>query len=104
MRHQCFVTVDKIDLSGVPAHRRSFVADIPPRCGGSAGCFGTSAYDSSAYMIALIDSNIATTYLATMDLELLEELFYVGDVLREAVRWEGFQEDAAVALALDAGV
>ena len=35
---------------------------------------------------------------------LLEELFYVGDVLREAVGWEGFKEDAAVALALDAGV
>jgi len=34
----------------------------------------------------------------------LEELLYVGDVLREAVGWEGFEEDAPVALALDAWV
>ena len=33
-----------------------------------------------------------------------EEGFDVGDVLREAVGWEGVEEDAAVALALDAGV
>ena len=35
---------------------------------------------------------------------LLEELFDVGDVVGEAVGWEGVEEDAAVALALDAGV
>ncbi len=35
---------------------------------------------------------------------LLEESFDVGDVLGEAVGWEGFEKDAAVALALDAWV
>src|ERR1700727_817292 len=33
-----------------------------------------------------------------------EEAYDVRDVLGEAVGWKGFEEDAAVALALDAGI
>ena len=34
----------------------------------------------------------------------LKELFNVGDVLCEAVRWKGLEEDPAIALALDAWI